>query len=66
MKLKINGKEQIIETVRSLAELAESKKLNFDHIVMELNLEIIPKDQWDNVILQENDIVEIISFVGGG
>jgi sulfur carrier protein len=36
------------------------------NVVVELNGEIIHRDQLDTKILVENDKVELISFVGGG
>ena len=66
MKLRINGKEQDIERQGSLRELAESRHLNCKNIVIEHNLEIIPKNKWKEVSLKEGDSIEIVTFVGGG
>ena len=35
-------------------------------IAAEVNLEIIDKEHYDSVMLKEGDIVEIVSFMGGG
>jgi len=66
MIIKINGKDETIEKTSSLAELVMNKKLSPEKIVIEHNLRIVPKDKWSNVVLQENDQIEIVSFVGGG
>jgi len=66
MVIKINGKNETVEKKLNLAELVVAKKLSPEKIVMEYNLHIVPEDEWRNVILQENDHIEIISFVGGG
>nr|MBU1328013.1 sulfur carrier protein ThiS [Candidatus Omnitrophota bacterium] len=66
MIVKINGKDETVEKKLNLAELVAVKKLSPEKIVMEYNLRIVPKDEWRDVILQENDHIEIISFVGGG
>lgn len=39
---------------------------NVDRIVVERNLEIIPKDELDKVIIEDNDTIEVLNFVGGG
>ena len=39
---------------------------NVNHIVVEHNLTIIPKEQYDQTILKDGDEVEIVSFMGGG
>lgn len=66
MKVKINGKDESINNTVNLLELILSKNLCAEKIVVEHNLNILPKDKWQEVILQENDTLEIISFVGGG
>ncbi len=66
MKIKINGKEEVIDKVNSLSDLVSGKKLTPEHIVVEHNMQIVSKDRWGKITLNENDSVEIISFVGGG
>ena len=66
MRIKINGTEQEIDGAETLEELAAMKKLIKNNIVMELNREIIPKEQWPKTALKKGDLLEIVSFVGGG
>ena len=66
MIIKINGKEETIATPVSLMELILNKALVPDHIVIEHNFRIAPRDEWAGIRLKENDNVEIVSFVGGG
>ncbi len=66
MIIKINGKDETVEKKLNLADLVAAKKLSPEKIVMEYNLCIVPRNEWRNVILQENDHIEIVSFVGGG
>jgi len=44
----------------------ESRQLNPLHVAVELNGEIVRKKDFEIVTLKEEDIVEIVSFVGGG
>ena len=37
-----------------------------ERVVVERNLMIIPKDQLGNVIIQDEDVIEVLRFVGGG
>jgi thiamine biosynthesis protein ThiS len=37
-----------------------------DHIVVEHNLNITSKADWQKIALKEDDSIEIVSFVGGG
>ena len=66
MKIVLNGNDEIILQSMPLRELIEVKGWDPDKIVAELNLEIISKNSWSNIVLAENDRLEILSFMGGG
>jgi len=66
MKIQINGKEELIENITNLTELINSKNLKPENIVVEHNTKIVSKEEFENVIITEEDKIEIISFVGGG
>ncbi|MFA5069239.1 MAG: sulfur carrier protein ThiS [Candidatus Omnitrophota bacterium] len=66
MRIKINGRFQDIKDISDLQELIRIKGLSGKAIVIEHNHNIIPKDKWNEVMLEEGDTVEIVSFVGGG
>ena len=66
MKIKINGKEKAVDKKKNIAELVSGEGFVPEHIVVEHNLRIVPKEEWSGVILSEDDSVEILSFVGGG
>ena len=42
--------------------------LNYDRtkIAVELNEDIVPKQTYEETILKNGDVVEVVSFVGGG
>lgn len=66
MNIKINGKEETIQGTGSLTDLINEKGLKQSGIVIEHNLKVVSKEQWAQVMLQNGDRVEIVSFVGGG
>jgi len=66
MIIKINGKSEEVKMHSNIAELILGKSLCPDNLVLELNYRIVPRQDWQNVVLKENDTIEIISFVGGG
>ena len=39
---------------------------NISRVAIELNGDILPKSQYDSTILNDNDVVEIVGFIGGG
>ncbi len=68
MKLKINGKEEIVELKeRTILELLQVKDVQMpDMVSVELNGEILNKDKYKEPILKDGDIIEFLYFMGGG
>lgn len=66
MNLKINGKDISTGAQKTLEELISEKGLHPEKIVVEHNLRIVPREEWPKTALNNNDTVEIVSFVGGG
>ncbi|TCT15650.1 sulfur carrier protein [Natranaerovirga pectinivora] len=66
MKIKVNGKEEIIEGSMSLMTFVLEKELNPERIVIEYNLDILSKEQWESTVLKDEDKLEILCFMGGG
>ena len=46
--------------------MLEKLEIEKKFIAVEINLNIIPKSEYDSHIVRENDSVEIIQAVGGG
>lgn len=61
----VNGKEKKYEGLL-VSTMLKELGLNKDKVVVELNLEILPKEEYDKRTLREADKVEIVAFVGGG
>lgn len=66
MKIVLNGKEHILKKGVTLADLLNSMQINPDTVIVELNLELVPKETQNAVVLKENDQIEVLRFVGGG
>ena len=66
MKLTVNGDPMDLENGTTAAALLERLKLNPGLVVVELNLNILKRDDLSKLVLKESDQVEIVHFVGGG
>ena len=68
MKLiQLNGKTiELPETVHCIQDLLQLYKLENRIVVIEVNKEIIYKEQYSEQTLSDRDTVEIVHFVGGG
>ena len=60
----INGKIEKISAI-SLLDYLEKNKYRIDRIVIEYNGEIIKKDKFSKIMIQDKDRIEIVSLVGG-
>lgn len=61
----VNGEQKDISGI-TLMEYLTAEGYAIDRIVVERNLEIVPLEQLGNVIIQDEDVIEILRFVGGG
>lgn len=61
----INGEKFELKELKFI-DFLKQKGFKIEFIALELNGEIVPKSEFDGLILKENDRAEIVSFVGGG
>jgi sulfur carrier protein len=66
MKLQINGNLRDFPGPLCLQELFQQLGIKPDRVAVELNRNIVPREQWDKTALSEGDRLEIVHFVGGG
>lgn len=63
--VRINGNEEAAAGM-ALKDYLDQKQYPADGIAVECNEEILPKNEYGSYILQDGDVIEIVSFVGGG
>ena len=66
IKIKINGKFLIISENLSLSIFLKELKIPLKKVAIELNQEIIDKNNTKKIKLKKNDKIEIVHFIGGG
>lgn len=64
--MKMNGVLIPLAKPVLLSELLEQHGYEPGRIAVEKNGEIIPKAAYAQTLLQDEDVLEIVSFVGGG
>jgi sulfur carrier protein len=62
----INGSEAPFAGARSLSEFLADQGYDQRLIVVGLNETIVPKADYDSVLVREGDVLEILNFVSGG
>jgi thiamine biosynthesis protein ThiS len=65
-KIQLNGDPFEINNGTNLNELLNKLKIQKNKVAIEVNGEIIEKNKYFNLILNEHDKVEIVHFIGGG
>ena len=63
--VKINGKELNIG-IKTIAEYVLEAQYDINRIAVEQNGNIVPKKMYNETIINDGDVLEIVSFVGGG
>ena len=66
MTVSINGESREIPDGLSVLQLLEHLSINSDRVAIERNRDILPRAQWPETRVQQNDSYEIVHFVGGG
>ena len=66
IKIKVNGKLSMINDNLSILQLLKRLKIPLKKVAIELNEEIIDKNNLDKLILKKDDKIEIVHFIGGG
>ena len=66
MKISLNGKPQDVPEGIALVALLDELKVNRQQVAVELNSELIPREQHADWVLRAGDRLEIVTLVGGG
>tara|TARA_Y100000741_G_scaffold63405_1_gene45183 strand:+ start:298 stop:516 length:219 start_codon:yes stop_codon:yes gene_type:complete len=66
IKIQLNGKKIQINNNESLKKLVKRHNLPLNKVAIELNKKIIDKKKINIIKLNNNDIIEVVHFIGGG
>ena len=62
----VNGENRTLENPVSVTEYLKAWNDIPVQVVVELNEEIIKRENYDTTVLKDGDVVEILHFMGGG
>ena len=62
----VNGEKRAVPNGVDLQEFLQTLKLKEKSIVVELNHQVIDRKLYSSTRISENDVLEIVHFVGGG
>jgi len=64
--VQLNGEEFTVYSGNRLSSLLEGLKMRRRRIAVEINHVVVPRADYERVVLRPGDRIEIINFVGGG
>lgn len=62
----VNGNKIAAADGKNIAEFLQSQGYPDRMLAVECNGNIVPRRDWENVVLKEADTLEVVRFVGGG
>ena len=65
-KIQLNGNTYEINNGTNLNELLNKLKIQKNKVAIEVNGEIVERKKYPSLILNKDDQVEIVQFIGGG
>lgn len=66
LRVYINGEAREFSSPLSLAQLITELDLPPARIAVEVNRDVVRRNDWSNTELSDDDRIEIVHFVGGG
>ena len=62
----LNGKNNDLSEAITVEELLKKYDLDPKKVVVEVNMDIVDDEAYSTYLLKNKDVIEVISFVGGG
>jgi len=66
IKVLLNGKNKTIKDKTNLNLLLKKLSIESNKVAIEINGEVVPKNDYEKKIIKTNDKIEIVHFIGGG
>ncbi len=66
IKVYINGDEMSFADTMSVTALMVELGMTKGRVALEKNREIVPRSTFDDVMIEDGDVMEIVHFIGGG
>ncbi|MBC7796823.1 MAG: sulfur carrier protein ThiS [Pyrinomonadaceae bacterium] len=62
----INGERRELSNQFTLTQLLQKLELPLERIAVELNHDVVSRQNWETTKINDGDKLEIVHFVGGG
>jgi len=65
-RLKVNGLDIILREPVCLEKFLAEHGYKSEHVAVEVNGRVVPKNTYEQIVLSQTDVIEVVGFVGGG
>lgn len=66
MQIKVNGRLYNFDDNITLENIINQLNISSQNIIAEVNGEVITKEEFNKTVIENNSVIELIKFVGGG
>jgi len=66
IEIQLNGETHKFEEILSVEELLKKLSIDKNKVAVELNQTVVSKQTYFNTRIVNKDVVEIVTFIGGG
>lgn len=67
MNIRLSGKEKSVLDGMTVAELIINEQLDTpEHVKVAVNDDFVEMENFDKIVLHDGDVVEFLTFMGGG
>ncbi|MDD4891300.1 MAG: sulfur carrier protein ThiS [Phycisphaerae bacterium] len=66
MRTIVNGRDKELRDGMTIAELLAHDKIEHVRVAVELNGQVVPRQDFSKVRLRDGDSLEVVTLVGGG
>ncbi len=66
IEITVNGQSVEIETAMTVEQLLDTVDVPPNYLAVEVNAEVVPREQYSSQIVGPGDDVEVVTLVGGG
>ena len=66
IRVQVNGKDRALDSPTGLVAFLHANGLQRRMIAVGYNGEVVHKEMWPTVVLNEGDVIDIVQMVGGG
>tara|TARA_B110000285_G_scaffold42036_1_gene46316 strand:+ start:1497 stop:1697 length:201 start_codon:yes stop_codon:yes gene_type:complete len=66
MQIQLNGESFVLEEDININDFLKKLTIDKNKVAIELNKNVVPKNNYSNTVITNKDVVEIVTFIGGG